>query len=98
MPAASWRIIPARSIRRCDTISASFGFSLRMGRKNRDNRIVRPGESLGEVEASSETGSGAKTQGQRSRKRPGNEHSCCFAGEFDEGKEGGRAYKSVFDL
>src|ERR1700752_3970456 len=39
MPAASCRIMPARSISRCDTISASFGFSLRMGRKKRDSRM-----------------------------------------------------------
>src|SRR5215813_13006832 len=39
MPAASWRIMPARSISRCETISASFGFSFRMGRKNRDSRM-----------------------------------------------------------
>ena len=44
MPAASCRIMPARSISRCDTISASFGFSLRMGRKNRDNRMGTPEE------------------------------------------------------
>src|SRR4051795_9694137 len=31
--------MPARSISRCETISASFGFSFRMGRKNRDNRM-----------------------------------------------------------
>src|SRR4051812_35669911 len=43
MPAASWRIMPARSISRCETISASFGFSFRMGRKNRDNRMARLG-------------------------------------------------------
>src|SRR3954470_7602799 len=47
MPAASCRIMPARSIRRCDTISASFGFSLRMGRKNRDNRMGTLKESVG---------------------------------------------------
>jgi hypothetical protein len=46
MPAASWRIIPARSIKRCDTISASFGFSLRIGRKKRDSRMGTPGESI----------------------------------------------------
>src|SRR5919201_1060232 len=39
MPAASCRIMPARSIKRCETISASFGFSFKMGRKNRDNRM-----------------------------------------------------------
>src|SRR6478609_12006781 len=39
MPAASCRIMPARSINRCETISASFGFSFSMGRKNRDNRM-----------------------------------------------------------
>src|SRR5450756_1886159 len=46
MPAASCRIMPARSISRCETISASFGFSLRMGRKNRDNRMGTPEESV----------------------------------------------------
>src|SRR5664280_2113197 len=46
MPAASCRIMPARSISRCETISASFGFSLRMGRKNRDNRMGTPVESV----------------------------------------------------
>src|SRR6266481_2227927 len=40
MPAASCRIMPARSISRCETISASFGFSFRIGRKNRDNRMT----------------------------------------------------------
>src|SRR5580698_2465739 len=39
MPAASWRIIPARNISRWDAISASFGFSRRMGRKYRDRRM-----------------------------------------------------------
>src|SRR6266404_5487775 len=39
MPAASCRIMPARSINRCETISASFGFSFRIGRKKRDNRM-----------------------------------------------------------
>src|SRR5215470_18602588 len=42
MPAASCRIMPARSISRCETISASFGFSFRMGRKNRDRRMGKP--------------------------------------------------------
>src|SRR5580698_2766084 len=46
MPAASCRIMPARSIRRCETISASFGFSLRIGRKNRDNRMGTLKESV----------------------------------------------------
>jgi hypothetical protein len=63
MPAASCRIMPARSIRRCDTISASFGVSFRMGRKNRDNRMGTPRESVKMREVNSETGSGAKTQG-----------------------------------
>src|SRR5215813_12779722 len=50
MPAASCRIIPARSISRCETISASFGFSFRMGRKNRDNRMgLGSGDSGGET-------------------------------------------------
>src|ERR1700689_3366616 len=39
MPAASWRTMPARSISRCETISASFGVSRRIGKKNRDSRM-----------------------------------------------------------
>src|ERR1700760_4319753 len=34
--------MPARSISRCDTISASYGFSLRMGRKKRDSLMGFP--------------------------------------------------------
>src|ERR1700752_2103892 len=41
MPAASWRNMPARSINRCETISASLGVSRRIGRKKRDRRIGR---------------------------------------------------------
>src|SRR5260370_28661181 len=51
--------MPARSIRRCDTISASFGFSFRIGRKTRDNRISTPQEWAG---SSSESGLLWKTQ------------------------------------
>ena len=47
MPAASCRIMPARSISRCETISASFGFSFRIGRKNRDNRMGTLRELVG---------------------------------------------------
>src|SRR6516162_4669600 len=61
MPAASCLIMPARSIRRCETISASFGFSFRMGRKNRDSRMETLEES---VRGCSETGLGTKTQGR----------------------------------
>src|SRR5215203_6946995 len=42
MPAPSCRISPARSIRRCETISASFGVSRRMGRKKRLKRMAGP--------------------------------------------------------
>src|SRR3954447_15899588 len=56
--------MPARSISRCDTISASFGVSFRMGRKYRDNRMGTLGESAGEREVVSETGSAVKTQGE----------------------------------
>src|SRR5258708_7451589 len=85
MPAASCRIMPARSISRCETISASFGFSFRMGRKNRDNRMGKTqGESAGTREGCSETGSGAKTQGRELRKSRG---ECGFPavliGDFD---------------
>src|SRR6478735_11140400 len=68
MPAASCRIMPARSISRCETISASFGFSFRMGRKNRDNRMGQLRESVGHQKGCSETGSGAKIQGRKPRK------------------------------
>src|SRR5215510_11690083 len=33
MPALVWRIMPARSISRCETICASAGFSFMVGRK-----------------------------------------------------------------
>src|SRR4051812_17772327 len=62
MPAASWRSMPARNISRCDTISASFGVSFRMGRKYRDNRMGTLGESGNIQEPVSETGSDRKTQ------------------------------------
>src|ERR1700731_2121054 len=39
MPAASWRIMPARSISRWEAISASFGVSRKLGRKNRERRM-----------------------------------------------------------
>src|SRR5215212_7362406 len=65
-----------------------------MGRKNRDNRIGRPGESLEEKEASSETGSGAKTQGRGSAKGLARGISCCFAGEFNEGNKVRRGYNA----
>src|SRR5205085_12624444 len=68
MPAASCRIMPARSISRCETISASFGFSFRMGRKNRDNRMGQLKESVGYRKRCSETGSGTKIQGRELRK------------------------------
>ena len=38
-PAEVWRTNPARSISRCETISASFGVSLSVGIKPRDRRI-----------------------------------------------------------
>src|SRR6185437_6268300 len=40
MPAAVWRIMPARSIKRCDAICASLGVSLSSGRKYWDRRIA----------------------------------------------------------
>src|SRR5580704_7003888 len=59
MPAASWRIMPARSIRRCEAISASFGVSRRLGRKNRERRMDSSLRGSG-----SETGTSAETQGR----------------------------------
>src|SRR6476660_8971037 len=53
--------MPARSISRCDTISASFGVSRRMGRKKRDGRMDF---LMGLVDDEViESGSAAKTQG-----------------------------------
>jgi hypothetical protein len=54
--------MPARSISRCETISASFGVSFRIGKKNRDNRMGRPGIAW-DTDAGSETGSASKIQG-----------------------------------
>ena len=79
MPAAFWRIMPARSISRCETISASVGFSFRIGRKKRDNRMANT-QGIGEgQERRSETGSGAKTQGQLYEKAA---QLSLFAGSF----------------
>src|SRR5882757_6651005 len=39
MPDASWRTMPARSIRRWDTISASLGVSRRIGKKYFESRM-----------------------------------------------------------
>src|SRR5215510_5267138 len=64
MPAASCRIMPARSISRCETISASFGFSFRMGRKNRDNRMGFGSRGFGGNGRRSQTGLPGKTQGR----------------------------------
>src|SRR5205823_7769522 len=46
MPALDWRIIPARSISRCETICASLGFSRNNGRKYSESRI-EPHPKLG---------------------------------------------------
>src|SRR5580704_5153427 len=69
MPAASCRIMPARSISRCETISASFGFSFRMGRKNRDNRMTLLEDS--KMRRRSESGLRPKIQGRTVRKAAG---------------------------
>ena len=39
IPAADWRIMPDRSINRCETICASAGFSFKVGRNNWVRRI-----------------------------------------------------------
>src|SRR6266516_6647514 len=62
MPAASWRIMPARSMSRCETISASLGVSRRIGRKYRERRMGG-GDSGGRAGRWSETGSSPKIQG-----------------------------------
>src|SRR5205807_6009171 len=46
MPALDCRIIPARSISRCETICASLGFSRNNGRKYSESRI-EPHPKLG---------------------------------------------------
>src|SRR4051794_4812319 len=63
MPAASCRSMPARSISRCDTISASFGVSFRMGKKKLDNRMGAL-KNRRDTGYPSETGLGAKIQGR----------------------------------
>ncbi len=40
MPADDWRIIPARSISRCETICASDGVSFNVGRNYWDKRMA----------------------------------------------------------
>ena len=59
MPAASCRIMPARSISRCETISASFGVSRRIGRKIAGQAHCEHSE-LGADGARSESGSAGK--------------------------------------
>src|SRR5205807_4194997 len=49
MPAEDWRIMPARSISRCETICASLGFSRISGKKYWERRMaprLRSGRSL----------------------------------------------------
>src|SRR6185295_15788760 len=60
MPADSCRIMPARSISRWETISASFGVSRRIGRKKRDRRIQTLKNRVGR--------SGAAVKADRTRK------------------------------
>ena len=62
MPAASCRIIPARNMSRCETISASFGVSRRIGRKKRDRRMGFE-RTRGRNDGVRESGSPTKTQG-----------------------------------
>src|SRR5216683_7991413 len=83
MPAASCRIMPARSIRRCDTISASFGFSLRMGRKNRDNRMGMLKESVEHGRAAVKPDRARKHKGAYQPKPLRQRISCCFAGDLN---------------
>src|ERR1700759_2859317 len=65
MPAASWRTMPARSINRCETISASFGVSRRIGKKNRDSR-------MGSAHDSGERASGAVKPDHSAKYKHGN--------------------------
>src|SRR5258705_2809001 len=79
MPAASCRIMPARSISRCETISASFGFSLRMGRKNRDNRMGTLKESVKHGKSPVKPDRVRKHKGGLQSKPLRQRISCCFA-------------------
>src|SRR5258706_15134554 len=83
MPAASCRIMPARSIRRCDTISASFGFSLRMGRKNRDNRMGTLKESVKHGRSAVKPDRARKHKGAYQPRPLRRRISCGFAGDLD---------------
>ena len=60
--------MPARSISRCETISASFGVYLRMGRKKRVSRMGCSG--IVGREAVTETGLAGKIQGFYRRSQP----------------------------
>src|ERR1700733_865276 len=62
MPAASWRTLPARSIRRWETISASLGVSRRIGKKYRESRMCSVHRFELRLAPFSETGSPRKTQ------------------------------------
>src|SRR5258706_12107557 len=82
MPAASCRIMPARSIRRCDTISASFGFSLRMVRKNRDNRMGTLKESVKHGRSAVKPDRARKHKGAYQPRPLRRRISCGFAGDL----------------
>src|SRR5258706_152665 len=56
MPALDWRIIPARSINRCETICASLGLSRSTGRKYSERRIKpNPGDRAAHSKERSDT-------------------------------------------
>jgi hypothetical protein len=67
MPAASCRIMPARSISRCEAISASFGVSFKIGKKKRDRRISQTQESGAFKDLVTESGRPDKTQAKHRR-------------------------------
>src|SRR6267142_5748264 len=83
MPAVSCRIMPARSISRCETISASFGFSFRMGRKNRDNRMGTLKESVNHGKSPVKPDRVRKHKGGLQSRPLRQRISCCFAGDLN---------------
>src|SRR5271169_4589699 len=83
MPAASCRISPARSINRCDTISASLGFSLRIGRRKRESRMGTPKESVRHRESAVKPDQSQKYKGGDQQKPLTKRIPCHFTDGID---------------
>src|SRR3982074_2673631 len=79
----------ARSSSRCETISASFGFSFRMGRKNRDNRMGILKESVEHGRAAVKPDRARKHKGAHKPKPLRQRISCRFSGDLNRAIKAG---------